>query len=412
MLDKNYIPADDARRLLLDRIAGAAKRTGRVALEDAFDRVLAEDILAPEDLPGFARSTVDGYAVRSRDTFGAKDTSPAYLNLAPEILMGSVPAFALNPGEAAPIPTGGMLPEGADAVVMVEHSQKASESLVEILHAAAPAENVVQKDEDVKAGQTVLLSGSCLRPQDIGALAGLGIESVSVFAKPVVAIVSTGDEVVPLGSPCGPGKVRDINSFTLRGLIAHHGGIPVWKGICRDEYETIRSTVAESLHTSDLVLIIGGTSAGVRDMSASVIDSFGGPGVLFHGVALKPGKPLIGGMIGPKPVLGLPGHPAAVVGTFENFVRPVLACLAGLRSEAGVAHAVTARITKAVASVAGREDHIRVRFEDINGELCAVPVLGKSGLITTLVRADGIVKIPAAKLGLDAGDQVSVHVFR
>lgn len=412
MLDKNYIPADDARRLLLDRLAGVAKRTERVPLEEAFDRVLAEDILAPEDLPGFARSTVDGYAVRSRDTFGARDTSPAYLNLAPEILMGSVPAFALSPGEAASIPTGGMLPEGADAVVMFEHCQKASESLVEILHAAAPAENVVQKDEDVRAGQTVLLSGSRLRPQDIGALAGLGIESVSVFAKPVVAIVSTGDEVVPLGSPCGPGKVRDINSFTLRGLIVHHGGIPVWKGICHDEYETIRSTVAEALQNADLVLIIGGTSAGVRDMSASVIDSFGKPGVLFHGVALKPGKPLIGGMIGPKPVLGLPGHPAAVVGTFENFVRPVLASLAGLQSEAVTSHAVTARITKAVASVAGREDHIRVRLEDLNGELCAVPVLGKSGLITTLVRADGIVKIPAAKLGLDAGEQVSVHVFR
>lgn len=411
MLDKNYIPADDARQLLIDRLAGITRCVERLPLEKAFDRVLAEDIIAPEDLPGFARSTVDGYAVRSRDTFGARDTSPAYLNLAPEILMGSVPAFALRPGEAAPIPTGGMLPEGADAVVMFEHCQKSSESLVEILHAAAPAENVVQKDEDVKAGQSVLVSGSRLRPQDVGALAGLGIASVAVFAQPVVAIVSTGDEVVPLGSPCGPAQVRDINSFTLRGLIAHHGGIPVWEGICRDEYETIRSTVAKALQKADLVLIVGGTSAGVRDMSASVIDSLGEPGVLFHGVALKPGKPLIGGMIGPKPVLGLPGHPAAVVGTFESLVRPVLACLCGMRSVAITSRAVTARITKSVASVAGREDHIRVRLEDLDGELCAIPVLGKSGLITTLVRADGIVKIPAPKLGLDAGESVAVHLF-
>lgn len=411
MLDKNYIPAEDARRMILNELDDMELRKELLPLDQAFQRVLAEDIVAPEDLPGFARSTVDGYAVRARDTFGAKDTSPAYLNLAPEILMGAIPGFALRPGEAAPIPTGGMLPEGADAVVMLEHSQKASESLIEIMHASAQAENVVQKDEDVKAGQQVLSRGSRLRPQDIGALAGLGIASVSVYDRPVVAIVSTGDEVVALGSPCGPGKVRDINSFTLRGLIAQHGGIPVWKGICRDDYETIRSAVADALECADLVLVIGGTSAGVRDMSAAVINSFAGSGVLFHGVAIKPGKPLIGGLIGSKPVLGLPGHPAAVVGSFENFVRPVLACLSGLRSETVTPYRVTARITKAVASVAGREDHIRVRIEEHDGELHAVPVLGKSGLITTLVRADGVVRIPASKLGLDTGEQVAVHLF-
>lgn len=411
MLDKNYIPPDDARRLLLDRLAGSALRTETLPLDRAFQRVLAEDIAAPEDLPGFARSTVDGYAVRSRDTFGAKEMSPAYLNLAPEILMGTVPGFVLKAGEAAPIPTGGMLPEGADAVVMIEHTQKATDSLIEIMHAAAPAENVVQKDEDVQAGQLVLARGSRLRPQDIGALAGLGVETVSVFAQPVVSIISTGDEVVPLGSPCGPGKVRDINSFTLRGLIAQHGGIAVWKGICRDEYETIRTAVAEALELADLVLIIGGTSAGVRDMSAAVINSFGAPGVLFHGVALKPGKPLIGGLVGTKPVLGLPGHPAAVVGSFENFVRPVLASLGGVRSGSVRQHVVTAKITKAVASVAGREDHIRVRLEEHDGELSALPVLGKSGLITTLVRADGVVRIPAVKLGLDVGEPVQVYLF-
>jgi len=287
----------------------------------------------------------------------------------------------------------------------------AADRLVEIMHAVAFGENVVQKDEDVKAGELVVMRGTRLRPQEIGALAGLGIESIMVYEQPIVAIISTGDEIVPLGSPCRAGEVRDINSFTLRGLIQQHGGIAVWKGICRDNYEIIRGAVADALSCTDLILLVGGTSAGVRDMSASVINSFGAPGVLFHGVAVKPGKPLIGGMVGTVPIIGLPGHPAAVVGSFYNFVRPVMARLSGLVNDRSNIRKVTAQITKAVASAAGREDHIRVKLEEHQGVISAIPVLGKSGLISTLVRADGIVVIPASKLGLDVGEAVSVYLF-
>jgi molybdopterin molybdotransferase len=237
------------------------------------------------------------------------------------------------------------------------------------------------------------------------------VETVTVYARPVVAIVSTGDEVVPLGSPKGPGQVRDINSFTLRGLIRQQGAVPLCKGIVKDEYDAIRYVVAKSLEESDLVLIIGGTSAGVRDMSAAIISSLGGPGVLFHGVAVKPGKPMIGGIVGGKPVLGLPGHPAASAVSYQLFIRPLIDRLHGITARHGFARTVSARMAKAISSAAGREDHIRVRIERRGDELYAVPVLGKSGLITTLVRADGTVTIAATKLGLDAEEPVAVILF-
>ncbi|HMK44376.1 MAG TPA: gephyrin-like molybdotransferase Glp [Dissulfurispiraceae bacterium] len=411
MLEKNYLMPGAALTMLLDHLRNRTLAVETVPLHDAFGRILAVDIIAQEDLPGFARSIVDGYAVRAVDTFGAREQMPAYLTLAPEILMGTTPSFVLGKGEAAPIPTGGMLPEGADAVVMIEDSQVVSNTIVEIMHAAAPAENVIQRDEDIRIGECVLEKGQRLRPQDVGALAGLGIPSVEVFRRPIVAIVSTGDEIVPLGEPLTMGKVRDINSFTLRGLIQQQGSVALWKGIIRDDFESIRAVVAEALAESDMVLIVGGTSAGVRDMSAAVINAFDGPGVLFHGVAVKPGKPLIGGIIGSRPILGLPGHPAAAAICFANFIRPALDMLSGEHEKRTFPRTVPARMAKAVASVAGREDHIRVRLDEGQSGLIAVPVLGKSGLITTLVRAHGTVAIAGPKLGLDAGEQVDVRLF-
>lgn len=411
MLEKNYIAPQTAVQLLMDNLAGLPARAETAVLDQAFGRVMAQDVVAAEDLPGFDRSTVDGFAVQSSSTFGAREQMPAYLTLAPEIFMGSAPAFAVGPGQAAPIPTGGMLPAGADAVVMIEDCQHVSGSMLEVMRAVAPGDNVIRRDEDIRAGEIVLTRGHRLRPQDVGALAGLGVEEVKVYARPVVAVVSTGDEVVPLGSPTGPGQVRDINSFTLRGLIRQQGAVPLCKGIVKDEYDAIRAVVAQSLEESDLVLIIGGTSAGVRDMSAAIIDSFGGPGVLFHGVAVKPGKPMIGGIVRGKPVLGLPGHPAASAVSYQLFIRPVIDRLHGVAARHGFVRTVSARMAKAISSAAGREDHIRVRLERRDDELYAVPVLGKSGLITTLVRADGTVTIAATKLGLDAEEPVSVILF-
>jgi len=325
--------------------------------------------------------------------------------------MGLAPDFEIRKGFAAKIPTGGMLPAGADAVVMLEYVQSASENMIEILRSAAPGDNVIQQGEDIKQGETVLTAGKMLRAQDIGALAGIGITRIEVFKKPILSFISTGDEIVAAESPLRIGQVRDINSFTLAGLVVDHGGILVKKGILRDDYGVIKKAVEESLHDADLVLICGGTSAGTKDMTAAIINDIGKPGVLFHGVALKPGKPMIGGVVNGKPVLGLPGHPAAAVVCFDLFIRPVLDKLRGLRNKTDYIRSIKATMAKNIASAAGREDHIRVYVQEKEGTQFAFPVLGKSGLITTLVKADGVVVIPHAKLGLDAGEEVTVRLF-
>ena len=411
MFDKNYLLPADALRRIMDGLAGNRPPSEMLPIEVCYGRVLAADIVSPEDLPSFPRSTVDGYAVHAEDTFGSKETSPAYLTLKYEVLMGIASDFELRKGFAAKIPTGGMLPAGADAVVMLEYVQSASENLIEILRSAAPGDNIIRQGEDIKEGVTVLTQSKMLRAQDIGALAGIGITRIQVFKKPIVSFISTGDEIVTAESPLRKGQVRDINSFTLAGLVMDNGGILVKKGIFRDDYGVIKKAVEESLHDADLVLISGGTSAGIKDMTAAIINDIGKPGVLFHGLSLKPGKPMIGAVVNGKPVLGLPGHPAATVVCFDLFVKPILDKLRGLGNKAYYMRSIKAKMAKNIASAAGREDHIRVYLEEKEGAHFAFPVLGKSGLITTLVKADGVVMIPPGKLGLDAGEEVTVKLF-
>ena len=411
MFDKNYLLPSEALGRILDALAEYRLPVERVRIEECYGRILAEDVVSTEDLPAFSRSTVDGFAVKASDTFGAKETSPAYMALGGEVLMGTAPDFSVGKGETARIPTGGMLPGGADAVVMLEHAQTVSDDMLEVLRAVAPGENVIRKGEDVKRGETVVSAGQRLRAQDIGALAGIGITNIDVYRRPVAAILSTGDEVVPAHMPLRMGQVRDINSYTLDGLIRAYGAVTVKKGIFRDDYAIIRGAIEEALTDSDMVLVSGGTSAGAKDMAADIINDIGRPGVLFHGVSLKPGKPMIGGLAGNKPILGLPGHPAAVAVCFDLFIRPLIEHLGGLTASKYFVKTVRAKMAKGIASAAGREDHVRVCLEQANGELLAVPVLGKSGLITTLVRADGIVAITREKLGLDAGEEVTVRLF-
>lgn len=410
MLDKKYLLPKDAVNLLLENVKFRSLPREIIYLEEAYDRVTYEDIFSPEDLPGFHRSTVDGFAVRSMDTFGAKESSPAYLNMKGDIPMGAIPKFSLSQGECASIATGGMLPEGADAVVMIEHVNVISHDLIEVLRSVSPWENVIFKDEDVKKGEIVIQAGKRLKPQDIGALAGLGIGRVKVAKKPVVSIILTGDEIIPHTEKVSPGQVRDVNSFTLSGLAAKAGAVPVKMGIVKDDYREIKAKIDKAYEISDLVLITGGTSAGVKDMTAKVIDELGSPGVLFHGVSIKPGKPLIGGVCEGKPVFGLPGHPVAVYICFELFVRPVIEHMLGLQ-ERKVKRLINAKMARSLHSQAGREDFIRVSLEDRDGQLWALPLLSKSGLIMSLVRADGIVHIPSDLLGLQEGDEVFVEVI-
>lgn len=409
----DVLTLEAARILLFKNIDFRVSLEAEINIENSINRVISRDIISPENLPDFSRSTMDGFAVNSSDTFAATEGMPAYLNVVGEVYMGKRPGFEIKKGEAAKIPTGGMLPERADAVVMFEHANLIDESVVEVLKPVASGENVIQVGEDCKKGDIILTKGHRIRAQDIGALAGTGITKVWTYEKPKVAIITTGDEIVHPANPLKHGQVRDINSYTLSGLIETCGGKAIRKGIFCDEYETLLKVVSESFWESDIVIITGGSSVGIKDMAERVINSLGKPGVLFHGVSIKPGKPIIGGVIDGKPVFGLPGHPAAVIVCFELFVKPILRIISGEKETLlhKVRKTVIAKLSKNISSTTGREDYIRVLLEERNGELWAIPVLGKSGLITTLVKADGTIVIPLWKTGLEQGTEVDVELF-
>ncbi|MBA4371664.1 MAG: molybdopterin molybdenumtransferase MoeA [Thermodesulfovibrio sp.] len=411
---ENIITAEKALDLVLQGLPERAIPVAVLELDEALGRILAADIVAAEDLPPFARSTVDGFAVKAADTFGASDTMPAYLDLDGEVFMGQAADMVLHKGCAVKIPTGGMLPEGADAVVMLEHVQAVDTVMLEIMKTAGPGANVIQPGEDAMKGSTVLKKGHWMRPQDIGACAGIGVTNITAFEKPVVSIISTGDEIIPPTSTPNVGQIRDVNSYLLKGLITGAGGKALRKGIFRDDYDQIRTAVEESMKDSDLVLVSGGTSVGTKDLIAGIISDIGSPGLLFHGISLKPGKPLIGGIIKGIPVFGLPGHPAAVSICFELFILPLLQRLSGRDEPAAGIYkpAVFARLAKNIASTQGREEHVRVQLEKREDGLWAVPVISKSGLITTMVKTDGTVVIPLSQNGIEQGTLVEVRLFR
>lgn len=410
MLDKKYLSLKESIKFLLEHIEFASLPFELIPIESAYNRITYEDIYAPENLPGFRRSTVDGFAVRSQDTFGAKETMPAYLTVKGHIPMGKAPNFSLGQGEAAEIGTGGMLPDGADAVIMLEHVNIVSPDLIEVLRPVGPGENVIFEDEDIKKGELVIPKGHKLKPQDIGALAGLGITEVKVVKKPIVAIILTGDEIIPHTERVVPGKVRDINSFVLAGLIDEAGGIPLKMGIVKDNYREIKTLVDKAYSSADVILITGGTSAGIKDMTAQIINELGEPGIIFHGVSIKPGKPIIAGVCNKKPVFGLPGHPVAVYICFELFVKPVIYKMLGMTDKI-YKPKIKAKLERNISSQAGRTDFIRVSLKEKNGALWADPLLSKSGLIMTLVKAKGILCIPEDLLGFEKDEEVEVELI-
>jgi molybdopterin molybdotransferase len=382
----------------------------RVKTQDALGRALAEAVTAPSPLPPFRRSTVDGYAVRAEDTFGASASQPAYLRRVGEVQMGRAADLALRTGEAATVHTGGMIPDGADAVVMLEDTQSVAEDEIELLKAAAAGQNVLLAGEDVKAGEVVIEAGSLLRAQEIGGLLALGVTEIKVASQPRVAILSTGDEVVPPEAEPAAGQVRDVNSYTLSALVERAGSIPVRYGIIPDQLDALRAAARKAHAESEMVLIAAGSSVSARDITADVIQELGPPGVLVHGVALRPGKPTILALCGRVPVVGLPGNPVSAMVVAGLFVVPVLRKLLGLRGPSWPA-TLTATLAGNVASVAGREDYLPVRLEMSPEGLLAQPVYGRSNLIFTLVRADGLVQIPAAATGLEKGERVEVRLF-
>lgn len=407
------VSAEEALRLILDNIPRRRPSERRIPLGASFGRVLSRDVISPEDLPSFSRSTVDGFAVRSADTFGSSEGNPAYLTVAGEIPVGRGAGLELKTGEAAKIATGGMLPAGADSVVMFEHVRGAGGETIEALRAVAPGENVIQRGEDVKEGDMVLRAGRRLRPEDAAVLAGIGLTEVFVYGRPKVSIISTGDEIVPEGAPAGPGLVRDMNSLNLAGLVAGEGGLPLKKGILKDDYDLIKGAVEKSIGESQVVIISGGSSVGQKDMTPAIFDELGR--VLFRSVSQKPGKPMIAAVSGETLLFGLPGHPRAVTVCFQAFVGPALKRIAGITEPFVLSgkseKTVGAKLLKSVHSGPGRREYISVSLEEIDGELWARPLLGKSGLISVLVRAHGTIVIPANRLGIEKGESVEVRVI-
>jgi molybdopterin molybdotransferase len=377
-----------------------------VPLADACGRILLRDVTASEFVPGFDRSTVDGYAVYAADTFGCSDALPAILRRQGEVAMGEGAETALDRGCCMAIPTGGALPPGADAAAMLEYAEDYGDGTVGILKPVAPGENLIFRGDDVKPGQTVLPAGRRLTPQDIGALAALGAAAVELRRKPRVGILSTGDELVPVDSAPGPGQVRDVNSAMLRALLMNAGAEAKCFGILKDDDALLGRALDEALLSCDAVLISGGSSVGRKDATCRVIAARGE--LLFHGVAMKPGKPTILGRVGGKAVFGLPGHPAAACIAAQLFVLPLLDRLAG---HAAARCAVPAVLTDPVSANHGRAQYMAVQLETHDGIVYARPVRGKSGLITALAGADGWFCIPRDREGAAAGEQIDVYLY-
>ncbi len=410
----NVLPPDEARALLLRHITHVLPPE-RIKTEAALGRVLAAAIPAPSPLPAFRRSTMDGYAVRAADTYGASASLPAFVTVVAEVAMGRPATVLLRTGEVVIVHTGGMIPDSADAVIPVEHTQDMGGTdrfphEIELLKAVAVGENVLQVGEDVRQGAEILPARHWLRPQDLGGLLALGITEVEVVMRPRVALLATGDEVIyPAHTPI-PGQIRDINSYTTAGQTIQAGGEPVLCGIVGDDYEALRDAAASALATHDMLVMSAGSSVSVRDMTVDVINSLGQPGVLLHGVATRPGKPTIVGVVGGKPVLGLPGNPVSAMIQFDMFGVPAIGRLLGAKMGVGRGR-VLAQLTKNIASESGREDYVPARLEETSSGLFATPVFGKSNLIYTLVNADGLIKVPLNKAGLEAGEWVEVRLF-
>ncbi len=383
-----------------------------VPLDDALGRVCGADIVSPEDLPPLPRSAMDGYAVRAADTFGASDSIPAFLNVAGAVAMGRIPDVTIDRNQAAAIPTGGFLPQGADAVVMVEYTSPAGEGAIEVSRPVTAGENVLGMAEDVARGEVVIPAGKRFLPQDIGLLAGLGITEVAVYRRPRAAVISTGDEIVPVTTTPPPGRIRDINAHSIAALVRTSGGVAAMFDSVPDDPAQLKAALEKTLASADVVALSGGSSVGERDHMVSVVASLPDTVVHAHGIAISPGKPTLIASVGGKPVFGLPGHPVSALVVAQVFLAPFIRYLGGEELKHGPAGTrVRAVLAASVHSAQGREEYVRVKIEDNQGQLRARPVFGKSGMLSTLVKADGFFVVPIHTEGIPAGETVDVILF-
>lgn len=403
----------EARELLQKFLPPCSIRKVSMPIEETLGRICAEDIRSPENLPRYPRSTMDGYAVRAQETFGASENLPVYLEVSGEVLMGEFPDQGPKPGACHRIATGGLLPPGTDAVVMLEHTVAVDNNLIEVVQPVAAGANIIDAGEDIATADILLATGHRIRPHDIGLLAGVGIETVQVYRKVRVGIISTGDEIVPHNQIPPPGKIRDMNSVSLAAQVRALGGEPAFYGIANDNQEELTSMMRAASRDNDIVLLSGSSSVGTRDLGETVIDTMGSPGIILHGVSVKPGKPVIIARAGDIMIFGLPGHPVSTAVSFDLFVRPAIIHQSGITADGLPRHrTMNARLMRNINSASGRTDFIRVQVTTMPGQVPeAHPILGKSSALSTMVKAHGYLEIEEKLQGLHQGELVEIKLF-
>jgi len=407
---RKLLSFDEAKQLLRQTFSAKPVGVEQVSISKAHDRVLAQDVVAPMNIPPFNRSTVDGYAVKAVDTFGASEDKPVSLKFCGYVAIGESPSVVVEKGSTAEIVTGAPLPDGADSVVMVEYTTRQADN-VSISRAVSCGENLMAAGSDICKNETVLKKGRFLGSREIGVLAAMGLTKVTVYKRPKVAVLSTGAEFVAPGEPLPPGKIYDINAHTLSAAVLESGGEPINLGIIPDKKDKLTKALKNALSSADAVITSGGVSVGPKDFTPQVVDSLGKPGVIISGVAVKPGKPITIAVVDGKPVFSLPGNPTSSLFMFNVFVRPILVKLAGRPEEE--LPKVKAVVAKKMFPARGRRTFVMVNLTyDKAGTLLVSPVpTGLSGAITTLAKADGFVEISEKQQFIDAGTEIDVYLF-
>lgn len=407
-----FTPIDDALKTFYDAIDLKCIPSENISLRESLYRVLSEDVVARDHVPNFDRAAVDGYAVRAQDTLGASTTTPFVFDVIASAEIGHVSNASVYGQQSVKIATGAPLPQGADSVIMVEHTEKISVHRIEIYRSLHPGENVSVRGEDVKQGETILFRGTILRPQDVGMLAALGRKEVKVVKKPTVAVFSTGNELIEPGDSIEVGRVFDSNRPALMAMVKDLGGEPVDLGIVCDDLEAIRSRIVKGL-AHDLIIISGATSVGEKDFTPEAVNSLGQPGVLVHGIAMRPGRATALAALGKKPIVLLPGFPVSAMIAFEVFVKPLILKMLGASPEQMERRTVVAYVSRRIPSSLGNRTFVRVVVKKMGEKYVIEPLrTSGSGILSSLVKADGFVILPENKEGLEEGERVEVILLR
>lgn len=398
-----------AREKMMENFQDFKMEIEEVDIIDAEGRILGEDIYSKLNVPHFRRSTVDGYALRSRDTHGASDSLPMFIEKIGEVEMGKAATEIVREDTAVYVPTGGMVPEGADAVVMIEYIEVLDDINIIVSKSVVQKENIIEIGDDIKENQKVLLKGMKLRPQDIGVLSSIGIYTVKTIKMPSISIISTGDEIIDPREELKPGKIKDINTYTIAAMAKEIGLNVIERVVVKDDKELLKATLEDALEKSDMVALSGGSSVGTKDISSIVINEIGSPGVFVHGVAMKPGKPTILAKVKDKPVFGLPGQPTSAIIAFKVFVEYFVRKIINIDEYEG--RFVEAEMKVNIPSAAGKETYQMVYLKKEEDKYIAEPVNGKSGMITLMSKAKGYIKINEDIEGITAGEKIRVNLF-